>query len=201
MGVKKMYEFTDQIISILNKKLIEIFSRLKTQASFDEIHTLQSVQAVYAEADDLVRQYLLLLAQHIYREYSDEEKTNINGLWLFERLNAYDPVTKYVYINEIERKRARLFESLVASANKSQEIDTALRYFSSMMRQYALTVSDKAVLQAYKDNGEQKVKWITTPDDRRCVECAKRDGKIYDIDKIPPKPHLGCRCILIPLDN
>lgn len=201
MGVKKMYEFTDQIISILNKKLIEIFSRLKTQASFDEIHTLQSVQAVYAEADDLVRQYLLLLAQHIYREYSDEEKTNINGLWLFERLNAYDPVTKYVYINEIERKRARLFESLVASTNKSKEIDTALQYFSSMMRQYALTVSDKAVLQAYKDNGEQKVKWITTPDDRRCVECAKRDGKIYDIDKVPPKPHLGCRCILIPLDN
>ncbi len=201
MGVKKMYEFTDQIISILNKKLIEIFSRLKTQASFDEIHTLQSVQAVYAETDDLVRQYLLLLAQHIYREYSDEEKTNINGLWLFEILNAYDPVTKYVYINEIERKRARLFESLVASTNKSKEIDTALRHFSSMMRQYALTVSDKAVLQAYKDNGEQKVKWITTPDDRRCVECAKRDGKIYDIDKVPPKPHLGCRCILIPLDN
>lgn len=201
MGVKKMYEFTDRIISILNKKLIEIFSRLKTQASFDEMHTLQSVRAVYAEADDLVRQYLLVLAQNIYLEHSDEEKTNINGLWLFEILNAYDPVTQYVYINEIERKRARLFESLVASTNKSKEIDTALRYFSSMMRQYALTVSDKAVLQAYKDNGEQKVKWITTPDDRRCVECAKRDGKIYDIDKIPPKPHLGCRCILIPLDN
>lgn len=196
-----MYEFTDQIISILNKKLIEIFNRLKAQPSFNEIYALQSVQTAYAEADDFVRQYLLLLAQYIYNDHADEEKTNINGLWLFEILNAYDPVTKYVYINEVERKRARLFESLVASPNKAKEIDTALRYFSSMARQYALTVTDKAVLQAYKDNGVQKVKWVTTPDDRRCAECAKRDGKIYDIDKVPPKPHLGCRCTLVSLDD
>lgn len=194
-----MYEFTDQIISIFNKNLIEIFSHLKTLHSFDEIHTLQYVRSVYAEADDFVRQYLLILAEYVYKEHSDEDKTNINGLWLFEILNAYDPVTKYVYVNEVERKRARLFESLVASENPSAEIDTALRLFSAMARQYALTVTDKAALQAYTDNGETKLQWVTTPDDRRCKVCAERDGKIYDIRNIPPKPHIGCRCILVPL--
>ena len=194
-----MYEFTDQIISILNKKLIEIFGRLKSVISIDEIHTLQSVQTVYAEADDIVRQYLLILAEYVYNEYTDESDTDINGLWLFEILQAFDPVTKYVYVNEVERKRARLFESLVASGNKSAEIDTALRLFSAMARQYALTVTDKAVLQAYRDNGEARLQWVTTPDDRRCKICAARDGKIYDIEDIPPKPHIGCRCILVPL--
>lgn len=194
-----MYEFTDQIIAILNRELIEIFNRLKGRISFDEIHALQAVQAVYAEADDLVRKYLLIIAQWVYKKQAETDGTYINGLWLFEILSAYDPVTKYVYVNEAERKRARLFESLVASMNKPQEIDTALRLFSAMARQYALTVTDKALLQAYKDNGVKKVKWVTTPDDRRCTECAKRDGKIYALDAVPPKPHLGCRCILLPL--
>lgn len=194
-----MYEFTDQIISVLNQRLIEIFNRLKSLSAFDEIHTLQAVQAAYAEADDLVRNYLLVLAEYVYKEYADDEDTNINGLWLFEILNAYDPVTKYVYVNEVERKRARLFESLVASTNPSTEIDTALRLFSAMARQYALTVTDKAALQAYTDNGATKLQWVTTPDDRRCKVCAERDGKIYDICNIPPKPHIGCRCILVPL--
>lgn len=194
-----MYEFTDRIISVLNQRLIDIFNRLKSLSAFDEIHTLQSVQTAYAESDDLVRQYLLILAEYIYKEHSAEDKTHINGLWLFEILNDYDPVTKYVYVNEVERKRARLFESLVASANPSAEIDTALRLFSAMARQYALTVTDKAALQAYRDNGEIKLRWVTTPDDRRCKVCAERDGKIYDIRNIPPKPHIGCRCILVPL--
>lgn len=194
-----MYKFTDRIISVLNQRLIDIFNRLKSLPAFDEIHTLQSVQTAYAEADDLVRQYLLILAEYVYNEYADDADTDINGLWLLEILNAYDPVTKYVYVNEVERKRARLFESLVASANPSAEIDTALRLFSAMARQYALTVTDKAALQAYTDNGETKLQWVTTPDDRRCKVCAERDGKIYDIRNIPPKPHIGCRCILVPL--
>lgn len=195
-----MYEFTDTIISILNKKLIEVFSHLKSLNTSDEGYTLQYVRSVYYEADDFVRQFLLVLAEYVYNENSVEKTTEINGLWLFEILQAFDPVTKYVYVNEVERKRARLFESLVASENKSAEIDTALRLFSAMARQYALTVTDKAVLQAYRDNGETRLQWVTTPDDRRCKVCAARDGKIYDIEDIPPKPHIGCRCILVPLD-
>ena len=110
-----MYEFTDTIISILNKKLIEVFSHLKSLNTSDEGYTLQYVRSVYYEADDFVRQFLLVLAEYVYNENSVE----INGLWLFEILQAFDPVTKYVYVNEVERKRARLFESLVASENKS----------------------------------------------------------------------------------
>lgn len=195
-----MYEFTDTIISILNKKLIEVFSHLKSLNTSDEGYTLQYVRSVYDEADEFVRQFLLILAEYVYNENSVEKTTDINGLWLFEILQSFDPVTKYVYVNEVERKRARLFESLVASENKPAEIDTALRLFSAMARQYALTVTDKAVLQAYKDNGETRLQWVTTPDDRRCKVCAARDGKIYDIEDIPPKPHIGCRCILVPLD-
>lgn len=61
-----------------------------------------------------------------------------------------------------------------------------------------IDITDKAVEQAYLDNDVEKVVWVTIKDERRCVECRKRDGKIYDIAKVPPKPHLGCRCYLLP---
>lgn len=189
-----MYEYTDKIIRYLNKRFIALFNRLKTLSSFDEINALQAVQSVYDEADKLTKQRFLTLAKYVYETNVSKDRSSINEAWILLLLDAYDPVTKYVYTHEIDRKRARLFESLVASTTKSKEIDTALRYWSAMVRQYAIAATDAAVLQAYQDDGVQKVRWITTPDDRRCVECAKRDGKIYDIDNIPPKPHIGCRC-------
>lgn len=189
-----MYDYTDKIISYLNQLFIAKFSKLKTLFSFDELNVIQTTKALYAELNTIVREKLFLLATTVYEQYADGDNSSITEDWLNDILSDYDSITKYVYEHEVERKCARLAESLVASSTKNAEIDRALRYWSSMVTQYAIEVTDKAVLQAYKDNGVQKVKWVSLNDKRRCKVCERRHGKVYDINKIPPKPHIGCRC-------
>lgn len=196
--VTRMYEYTDVIIRYLNKRFIEVFHRLKSLVSFDELNVLKSTRLIYDELMQITEEKLLELAVYYYNGTVKNPKTNIDREWLYLILDDYDPITKYVFLHEVERKRARLAESILASQNKSKEIDTALRYWSAMVAQYAIEVTDEAVKQAYVDDGVEMVMWVSMLDDRRCKECEKREGKVYDISNVPPKPHIGCRCYLVP---
>ena len=194
----RMYEYTDVIIRYLNKRFIEVFHRLKSLVSFDELNVLQSTRLIYDELMQITEEKLLELAVYYYNGTVKNPKTNIDREWLYLILDDYDPITKYVFLHEVERKRARLAESILASQNKSNEIDTALRYWSAMVAQYAIEVTDAATKQAYIDDGVERVMWVSMLDDRRCKECEKREGKVYDIFDVSPKPHIGCRCYLVP---
>lgn len=193
-----MYKQTDKVIRFLNKKYIRIFGRAKALVSFDEINVLSYSHEIYDELENITEKAYLSLAKHVYKKHSKSRKTDIVELWLLGVLGEYNPVTKYVYLHEVDRKRARFAEALIASPTKAKEVDVSLRYWSAMARQYANEITDAAMLQAYKDDGVTKVEWITEEDERRCTTCAKRHGAIYDIDKVPPKPHIGCRCYLLP---
>lgn len=194
-----MYEYADKVVSYLNGRFIEMFGKLKSLASMDELNVLQSVKEVYREADALARKMLYQIAVFAYENASGEDVSVITEQWLLEVvLEAYDPITKYSYVNEVERKCSRLFESILASENKSAEIDSALRYWSAMVTQYSIITTDAATKQAYMDSGVEEVMWVSVKDNRRCAVCKSRDGKIYLIEEVPPKPHLGCRCYLIP---
>jgi hypothetical protein len=57
-----------------------------------------------------------------------------------------------------------------------------------------LDMVDVAMLYTLKLMGVEKVQWVTNIDGRECKTCRERNGEIYDIDKIPPKAHRGCRC-------
>ncbi len=107
---------------------------------------------------------------------------------------AYNPVTKYVFKNEIDRKRARFAESMLASTTPAAEVALAKRLLAATNAQFMDDVTFESLVQAYKDNGAEKVQWVTAVDDRRCRQCAAMHGKIFPIDKIPPKPHIHCRC-------
>lgn len=190
-----MYEYTDKIISYIDKQLIERYARLKSLLSFDELNVLQSVHALYQELDILIRQMFLKLAAHTYSstvKYRD--LCSIDEEWVDRLLNAYDPTSKYVFIHEEDRKCARLVEALIASTTKTKEIDTAMRSMSLMCRVYAVRVTDEATLQAFKDDGEYLVRWVAEKDEKTCSVCHSRDGKIYELDFLPPKPHINCRC-------
>lgn len=193
-----MYEYADKILQYLRKRFIRLFRNFKAQPSFDELNVLSSSKALYQELEQITEECLLMIAKQAYQAQGGKFVELITHAWLLGWLNQYDPVTKYVYNHEVERKCSRFAESVIASTNKAKEIDTALRYWSNMVSQYAIEITDKATEQAYRDNGVEQVMWVTVKDERRCKECRERDGKIYDIDKIPPKPHIGCRCYKIP---
>ena len=188
-----MYELTDIAIENIRKELIRDFSKLKSLLSYDELNVMSATKAVYSKIDLYVRQMFLQLMQAVYKKVT-KRTCPYNYAWLESFLLEYDEVSKYVYANEFERKRDRLAEALIASSKKNEEIDAALRYLSFMLTAYAVRVTDQVVLTAYRDMGIDAVRWKAEKDNKTCTICKHRNGHIYDIEQIPPKPHLNCRC-------
>ena len=69
-----------------------------------------------------------------------------------------------------------------------------MRLVAGMSAQFMDDVTFETLIEVFRDNGVEKVRWITSPDDRRCKQCASMHNKIYPIDNIPAKPHIHCRC-------
>ncbi len=188
-----MYELTDIVIENIRKELIRDFSKLKSLLSYDELNVMSATKDVYSKIDLYVRQMFLQLMQAVYKKVT-KRTCPYNYAWLENFLLEYDEVSKYVYANEFERKRDRLAEALIASTKKNEEIDAALRYLSFMLTAYAVRVTDQVVLTAYRDIGIDAVRWKAEKDNKTCTICKHRNGHIYDIEQVPPKPHLNCRC-------
>lgn len=188
-----MYELTDIVVENIRKELIRDFSKLKSLLSYDELNVMSATKAVYSKIDLYVRQMFLQLMQAVYKKVT-KRTCPYNYAWLESFLLEYDEVSKYVYANEFERKRDRLAEALIASPKKNEEIDAALRYLSFMLTAYAVRVTDQVVLMAYRDMGMDAVRWKAEKDNKTCTICKHRNGHIYDIEQVPPKPHLNCRC-------
>ena len=201
-----MYEFTDKAVKFLNRKFVRMFSELKTLTSKDELHNLQVVKQVYDKAEDITEKMFVQIADSSY-QYAEnvflsgkkrENDTKMNRKWVKGKLNAFNGVTGYVYLHEVERKTARTFEKIMSTTLIAAAVRKALKYWADMVKQYADIITDEAAIQAYEDYGVKKVVWVTEKDEKVCEECRNRDGKVYDIKKIPPKPHWGCRCRIIP---
>ena len=190
------YSKTDKTISYLNRQYGRLFRRM---TAFDELNVIQVSHEIYDEAYQLAEQEAARLVQSVYGSYRRGEQTAKEGsfdpmAFVLALVLAYNPVTKYVFKNEIERKRARFAESVIAGEIPSEEIARAKRLLAATNAQFMEDVTFESLIQAYRDNGTEKVRWVTAVDDRRCKQCAALHGKVFPIEKIPAKPHIHCRC-------
>lgn len=196
-----MYETTDKGIKRINQVIQHEFSLLRqTVLTFDEINIVQTaVNEAYAMILREVRKIYLELANEAYRASAGRDGL-FTMLFIDQFLYQYDPLTKYVFAHEWDRKRARTFEALVASKKKDfpKEIKNAMYNLTIQTTQYADEVTDTATLQGYVDAGIERVRWISEQDGRVCNECRSRNGRTYDVHKVPMKPHVRCRCYLLP---
>ena len=195
-----MYEYTDKVMKRLTQTMVRQFSSLKKKSvlGFDELNTLQAdVDKCYSACMREIRQAYLEIARHYYRN-ADGEDSVIDLIWIKHFLGGFDPVTKYIFDNEADRKRARAFEALAVTKSPA-EVDTALRLFHAQVKQWADNVTDEAIMEAYQSQGIKRVRWKTEEDSRVCKECGERNNKVYPIASVPDKPHIGCRCYLVPL--
>ena len=193
------FEYTDKAVSYIDKQIIARFSKLKSVLSFDEINAMaviENVNTVYKDINKTVRKVYLQLANKLYREYVQRTKDlkSLDEEWVDDILAGYDPVTMYVFDHEIDRKAARCIETIIASKADPAEIDREMRGIAFQCRMYADRITDEAVMQAYKHDKVQKVRWRAENDTKTCKICESRDGKIYPIDKVPADPHPLCRC-------
>ena len=190
-----MYQKTDKVIAYLSKQYAKLFRQV---TSFDELNVIDVSHKIFDEAVILTEREVTRLVKIVYDskrkggEISTEDALNL----VLTLMLVYNPVTKYVYRNEIDRKRSRFAEGVIASDNPREEVALAERLLIATNKQFAEDATFEAAVQAYKDDGVERVRWVTAEDDRRCQECRSRHGKIYSINSIPPKPHLYCRCYI-----
>lgn len=213
------YEISDKASKLLNRKAIRRFAAAKKKAvqlKFDELNVIEICKDLYAKLDEDNRKAFRDLAILAYEQANPhgDEGDEMFDLWLLDQvLDRPNDVTHYTYTHEVDRKRERLEEAVNSVptpgkakitlhgkapkvTTKTMEFQRSLRLWARMTGEYCDIVTDEATLKAYRDAGVKRVIWHTEEDDKVCEICGHRDGKVYDIDKVPVKPHWGCRCWL-----
>lgn len=208
------YKLSDAVIKQLTKLIVRYTGELKQSIlRFDEINALRAVETIYAEIDAEIRRRLRRLYRDRFLEMllvlaamGDKEAERLaNGILgiperaVDEVLDEPSEVLHYSYDTEIIRKRDRLKEALMSTPTKTRrqlEAEKALRQVLQMATWYSDIVSQGAELDALKAAGVQRVRWNIYGDERVCHICEGMDGNMYDIDKVPPRPHPRCRCYL-----
>ena len=159
---------------------------------------------LYAEIKKLLRKLYcdryIELYEWLTGEKPDEDMLDeLVDMYLAGMLEEPNELTHYVFENENVRKRDRAIEDTESEPTRVQKqlaMERHLRYWIQMAAWYTDMVSQDTEYQAMKDFGAVKVKWNIYGDDKVCRRCFDLDGEIFLIDKVPPRPHLNCRCWL-----
>ena len=180
-------------------------------ALFDEmgiIQTKKHVHKLYKDVYKIVKKEFTSLLNPIYQEIYDEalalgfdgDPRDLDEAWIEEFFDEYNPVTKYVFRNEMDRKESRLFESLVASSKEiRQSYKTAENLLVRQIGQYAIDLEDAVAKTVYKDVGVKFVQWHAEKDSKTCGVCSELDHQVFSLEEAPPKQHYHCRCYLTPI--
>lgn len=213
-----MYEYLDSMLAKAKKKIRTEFNRLGVMG-FDSLNVVNTKKTTQEMFDRLLSDNEKTYRKAAKDAYSKakkkagsvgytevEEAEGVDGDWLFTILLAYNLVTGYLYDREAERKRLRLNEQILTAREYAdrQMFNDSLRRTANLWwtqtLQYGITVVDEATIQAYEDMGVEKVKWIAELDSRTCKVCRERNGKVYELSKVPQKTHYNCRCHLEPVE-
>ena len=202
-----MYKLLDKLLAAEMKRIRASFNQLSVMG-FDELNVVNTRKTTQKMYDGFLKDnedIYLKVARDAYRRATEgSEKIEIDREWLVGVLAGYNLVTGYLYNREADRKRLRLNEQILTAREygNRQMFQDSLRRSANLWwtqtTQYGITAVDEATIQGFKDIGVKYVRWIAADDEKTCPTCGARDNKIYPINKIPPKPHYGCRCYIVP---
>lgn len=215
--------------SLLIVRVFNSLNRELQALNFDELNAgkaykvvTEKVEKTYKKCYDELIDILILFSLFYFGEACDKvvsvkgdkityyigkkdgfrkEKTFNARKFVESYVKSNNPVVKYIFDNEYQRKMSRAIESILTTENKTEmkkQIDIAMRYWNRQAKQAGDNVSSDAYIEGLKAMSYKYVKWITQEDEKVCAACAARDGKIYRIDKIFRPLHYNCRCDLVP---
>ena len=203
-----MYKLLDKLLANEMKRIRASFNHIGSMG-FDELNVVNTRKATQKMYDTFLKDnegIYLKVAKDAYKRATDGgKKTEIDREWLVGVLAGYNLVTGYLYNSEADRKRLRLNEQILTAREygNRQMLHESLRRSANLWwtqtTQYGISVVDEATIKGFKDMGVKRVQWIAADDEKTCATCGARDNKIYPINKIPPKPHYGCRCYVVPV--
>jgi SPP1 gp7 family putative phage head morphogenesis protein len=160
--------------------------------------------------EDLYDEYIPYLERIVKKNFKNVKTPKVNASdsevkkFVKDFLETPDHVTKYIFNDETERKRARMFEALIAMmiAGKKDyraELKVCMRLWTRQIQQTADDITMASLIESYKKAGVKKVVWHTQEDEKVCDECHELDKKVFDINNIPEIPqHYACRCYVTP---
>ena len=188
------YAYTDKALKYLRRYYVTEFNRAKMRIRSDELHVIDITKRLYDRISKETERVLRRIAKQKYKELTGEDF--LVGMWLTGFLNESNPLTGYIWRNDIDRKRQYFTESVLSGEQIDKAAKKALRYWYGSQKQYADLVTDAAAMQAYIDTQTEFVEWVTADDEKVCHICNSRSGKIYPLKNAPKKPHYNCRCYL-----
>lgn len=209
------FDYTDEEIAEYIKKEVRIFSKLRNSLSalkFDELNKAERSALIYVKKtyEDLYDEYIPYLERIVKKNFKNVKtpKENVSDSevkkFVKDFLKTPDHVTKYIFNDETERKRSRMFEALIAMmiAGKKDyraELKVCMRLWTRQIQQTADDITMASLIESYKKAGVKKVVWHTQEDEKVCDECHELDKKVFDINNIPEIPqHYACRCYVTP---
>ena len=174
------------------------------------LKTKKHVHKLYKDVTKIIKKELFAVVDYICKEIYDEalalgfdgDVRDLDEAWIEEFFEEYNPVTKYVFNNEIERKESRLFEALISNKRElHQSYKTAENLLLRQVKQYSIDLEDAIAMVVYKAVDVKKVMWITERDSKTCSHCKELDGEIFKLEEAPPKLHPNCRCYYVPVKD
>jgi SPP1 gp7 family putative phage head morphogenesis protein len=210
-----MYRYLDKLLKAEKQKIKAAFNRVGAMG-FDElnvVNTRKTTASMYNRFLEENEALYLKAAKDAYQRAVktaragdfDGETEEVGGEWLAGLLAGYNLVTGYLYGKEADRKRLRLNEQILTAreyGNRSMFQDSlrrAANLWWTQTSQYGISAVDEATVKGFTDMGVERVQWIAADDEKTCPTCGARDNKIYPIKDLPPKPHYGCRCYIVPV--
>lgn len=218
------YKAADKAIQRMDRDNLKAFGKLK-MTDLEKAGVVRTVLGLYRKQKKKAKKEYLRIGMEAYifalwlvdTEMPEEDARRmaeeaITKGWIDDILSETDFVTLYRFDSETERKAQRLVEGLAIVTDdefshnagratrltRNDLIDQALKQWVRQLAQYAINVTDYAMIQAYQDAGVEEAEWQDAGDQRVCTECHGRDGQRYKLDEIPPK-HMNCRCRLKPV--
>ena len=209
------FDYTDEEIAEYIKKEVRIFSKLRNNLSalkFDELNKAERSALIYVKKtyENLYDEYIPCLERIVKKNFKSVKtpKENVSDSevkkFVKDFLETPDHVTKYIFNDETERKRARMFEALISmmivgSKDYRSELKTCMRLWTRQIQQTADDITMASLIESYKKSGVKKVVWHTQEDEKVCDECHELDKKVFDINNVPEIPqHYACRCYVTP---
>lgn len=194
-ALSDLYDYTDRVIKYLARKNRAIFDEHLLRLSYaKDKDIIKESKEMYDELTDVAVAVYLKLANYVLKKYGGEP---VNEDWILDYLYAVNGTTLYSFIKEVERKRGRFEERMIATRDRTDDNYKGLRDWSKMVNQYSIGITDEALHKVYEDTGVTIVKWVSVKDTRCCDECEELDGNLFPLKEVPPKPHWGCRCRLV----
>lgn len=196
-----MYEYIDENVERLKKQTQTALNNFRLSLlKFDELNVMQvktETESLFTKLKRQSDRFYTGLLNHLAESMGfEEDKYDLDEL-----LETYSGTLLYSFYTEMERKRERLFETIVSIDDMGDpeilsQQKKNIRNWNTQVEEFGVDIERNIFLSELRDSGIRKVQWMTAEDERVCTDCSDLNGIVFDIDNVPRRPHIGCRCWL-----